>query len=105
MNNKLFLLIVTVSIILYAIRIHFFQFSERGKVISNSEQNLRHNYEKYGIVGLIGMVGIILFILNNFFEKPFYLTKAISDVFHHCVKNATAKSKLTKKTNNNSEII
>ena len=64
-NNKLFLLIVTVSIILYAIRIYFFQFSEPGKVISNSEQNIIYNYEKYGIVGLIGMVGIIIFILTR----------------------------------------
>jgi len=69
MNNKLFLLIVTVSIILYAIRIYFFQFSESGKVISNSEQNLRHNYEKYGIVGLIGMVGIILFIFQMYLKR------------------------------------
>lgn len=85
MNTKLFLLTVTVSIILYAIRFHFFHFSEPRKVtmniVSNSEQNLRHNYEKYGIVGLIGMFGIILFILINFFERPFYLTKLISDVF------------------------
>lgn len=71
MNTKLILLTVAVSIVLYAIRFHFFQFSESGKVtinvVSNSEQNLRHNYEKYGIIGLIGMIAIILFILINFF--------------------------------------
>jgi uncharacterized membrane protein len=84
MNTKLILLTVAVSIVLYAIRFHFFQ---PGKVtmnvVSNSEQNLRHNYEKYGIVGLIGMIGIILFILINFFERPFYLTKVISDIFRN----------------------
>lgn len=70
MNTKLILLTVTISIIWYAIRVHFFQ---PGKVtmnvVSNSEQNIRHNYEKYGIIGLIGMIGIILFILINFFER------------------------------------
>ena len=75
MNTKLFLLTLTVSIIFYIIRFHLFHSGEHGKVISNSEQNLRHNYEKYGILGLIGMIGIILFILINFFERPFYLTK------------------------------
>jgi uncharacterized membrane protein len=82
MNTKLILLTVAVSIVLYIIRFHF---SESGKVkmnvVSNSEQNIRHNYEKYGILGLIGMIGIILFILINFFERPFYLTKVISDIF------------------------
>jgi uncharacterized membrane protein len=87
MKTKLILLTVIVTIILYIIRFHFFQ---PGKVtmnvISNSEQNLRHNYEKYGILGLIGMIGIILFILINFFERPFYLTKVISDVFKTTLK-------------------
>ena len=82
MKTKLILLTVTVSIIFYIIRFHFFQFSEPGKVtmnvVSNSEQNLRYNYEKYGIVGLIGMIGIILFILINFFERPFYWVNRVS---------------------------
>jgi uncharacterized membrane protein len=90
MNTKLILLTVTVSIIFYIIRFHLFNFSESRKVtmnvVSNSEQNLRHNYEKYGIIGLIGMIGIILFILINFFERPFYLTQAISDVFKTTLK-------------------
>ena len=84
MNTKLILLTLVVTIIWYAIRFYF-HFSEPGNVkmnvVSNSEQNIRHNYEKYGILGLIGMIGIILFILINFFERPFYLTKVISDVF------------------------
>jgi len=87
MNTKLILLTLVVTIILYIIRFHF---SESGKVkmnvVSNSEQNIRHNYEKYGILGLIGMIGIILFILINFFERPFYLTKVISDIFKPTLK-------------------
>jgi len=90
MNTKLILLTLVVTIIFYIIRFHFFDFSESGKVtmnvVSNSEQNIRHNYEKYGILGLIGMIGIILFILINFFERPFYLTKVISDVFKTTLK-------------------
>lgn len=82
MNTKLILLTLVVTIIFYIIRFKFFQ---PGKVtmnvVSNSEQNIRHNYEKYGILGLIGMIGIILIILINFFERPFYLTKVISDIF------------------------
>lgn len=81
MNTKLILLTVTVSIILYAMRFHFFQFSEPGKVVSNSEQTLRHNYEKYGIVGLIGMIGIILFILINVFKRPFYWVNRFSKTY------------------------
>jgi uncharacterized membrane protein len=85
MNTRLILLTVAVSIIFYIIKFKFFHFSESGKVsmnvVSNSEQNLRHNYEKYGILGLIGMICIILIILINFFERPFYLTKVISDIF------------------------
>lgn len=85
MKIKLFLLTTTVVIILYVIRLRLFHSGEHGKVtmniVSNSEQNLRYNYEKYGIIGLIGMLGIILFILINFFERPFYFTKVISDVF------------------------
>jgi len=85
MNTKLILLTLVVTIIFYIIRFKFFHFSEPGNVrknvLSNSEQNLRHNYEKYGIIGLIGMIGIILIILINFFERPFYLTKVISDIF------------------------
>ena len=76
MKIKLSLLTVTVIIILYAIRFHLFHSGEHGKVVSNSEQNLRHNYEKYGIVGLIGMIGIILFIIINFFARPIYLIKS-----------------------------
>ena len=85
MNTKLILLTVTVSIIFYIIRFHFFQFSEPGKVtmnvVSNSEQNLRHNYEKYGILGLIGMIGIILFILINVFKRPFYWINRFSKIY------------------------
>jgi uncharacterized membrane protein len=85
MNTKLILLTVTVTIIFYIIRLHFFQFSEPGKVtmnvVSNSEQNLRHNYEKYGILGLIGMIGIIIFILINFFERPFYWVNRFSKTY------------------------
>jgi uncharacterized membrane protein len=90
MNTKLILLTLVVTIIFYIIRFHFFHFSESRKVtmnvVSNSEQNIRHNYEKYGILGLIGMIGIILFILINFFERPFYLTKVISDIFKPTLK-------------------
>jgi len=50
-------------------------------VVSNSEQNLRHNYEKYGILGLIGMIGIIIFILINFFERPFYWVNRFSKTY------------------------
>ena len=78
MNTKLILLTLAVTIIFYTIRFHFFHFSAPGKVVSNSEQNLRHNYEKYGIVGLIGMIGIILFILINMFERPFYWVNRFS---------------------------
>jgi hypothetical protein len=85
MNTKLFLLTATVSIIFYIIRFHLFHSGEHGKVtmniVSNSEQNLRHNYEKYGIVGLIGMIGIILFILINFFERPFYWVNRFSKTY------------------------
>ena len=81
MNNKLILLTVTVSIIFYAMRFHFFHFSAPGKVVSNSEQNIRHNYEKYGIVGLIGMIGIILFISINLFERPFYWVNRFSKIY------------------------
>ena len=81
MNTKLILLTVTVSIIFYIIRFHFFHFSAPGKVVSNSEQNIRHNYEKYGIVGLIGMIGIILFISINLFERPFYWVYRFSKTY------------------------
>ena len=81
MNTKLILLTVTVSIIFYIIRFHLFNFSAPGKVVSNSEQNIRHNYEKYGIVGLIGMIGIILFISINLFERPFYWVNRFSKTY------------------------
>jgi len=81
MNTKLILLTVAVSIIFYIIRLHFFHFSAPGKVVSNSEQNIKHNYEKYGILGLIGMIGIILFISINFFERPFYWVNRFSKTY------------------------
>lgn len=85
MNTKLILLTLVVTIIFYTIRFHLFHFSAPGKVtmnvVSNSEQNLRYNYEKYGIVGLIGMIGIILFILINLFERPFYWVNRFSKTY------------------------
>jgi uncharacterized membrane protein len=81
MEFKLILLAFATSVAYYIIKFYSLNTTDAGKitisVISNSEQNIRHNYEKYGILGLIGMVGVIIFIISRFFNS-FYWVKRIS---------------------------
>ena len=81
MELKLILLAFVFSVAYYIIKGYLHTTTENGNtrtgVISNSEQNIRHNYEKYGILGLIGMVGVIIIIMSSFFD-PIYWVKRIS---------------------------
>jgi hypothetical protein len=81
MEFKLILLAFVFSVAYYIIKFYSLNTTDPGKVsisvISNSEQNIRHNYEKYGILGIIGMVGVIIVIMSSFFDS-FYWVKRIS---------------------------
>jgi uncharacterized protein (UPF0333 family) len=81
MEFKLILLALVISVAYYIIKFYSLAATDPGKVsisvISNSEQNIRHNYEKYGILGIIGMVGVIIVIMSRFFDS-FYWVKRIT---------------------------
>jgi hypothetical protein len=80
MKFKLILLAFVISVAYYIIKFKFYSRNTTdiiNDVISNSEQTIRHNYEKYGILGLIGMIGVIIVVMSTFFDW-FYWVNRIS---------------------------
>jgi len=89
MKFKLILLAFVISVAYYIIKFKFYSGDTPdiiNDVISNSEQNIRHNYEKYGILGLIGMIGVIIVIMSEFFDW-FYWVNRISKECQNTIGN------------------